>query len=104
MEEDIGEPLSNEQVESIVESVARKIVDRRLEAPAVLFLEMHKPLTFLASQAAYVAMPFLSPILGVQRMADFARVIQDRANIDLLISRIEDISAEAGASAPAQQE
>ena len=89
---DMDTPLTGEQIDSIVDSIARKIVDRRLEVPAVLLLETHKPLSFVASQATLVAMPMLAPLVGAQRMADFSKILADRANVELLISRIEELA------------
>lgn len=91
---DLDSPLSDEDRDALIDLVARKIVDRRLEMPVVLFLEMHKPLSFVASQAVLVAMPFLGPLIGGQQMANFSKLLQSRENIDLLIERIETMSAE----------
>lgn len=93
---DLTNPLSAEERDSLVDSVAKAIADRKLEVPAVLFLEAHKPLSFIASQSVFVAVPFLGPLIGAQRIADFGKLLGDRANIDLLIARIEDM-ASAGA-------
>jgi len=94
LEIDLGSPLKPDEVSAIADSIARRIVDRRLETPAVFLLETHKPLSFVASQAVLVAMPFLAPVVGAQRMADFSRLLADRANIELLINRIEEMAAE----------
>ena len=87
-------PLAEEERNALVDSVARRIVDRRLETPAVLLLETHKPLSFVASQAVLVAMPFLGPVIGAQTMADFSRLLADRTNVEVLIERIEAMAAE----------
>lgn len=91
---DLDTPLTPEQLETVMETVAQKIVNMRLETPAVLFLEMHKPLSFIASQGLLVAMPFFAPLIGAQNMADFSKLLKDRENIDLLIERIDYIAAE----------
>lgn len=91
---DLFEPLTPEEASAIVDSIARRIVERRLETPAVLFFEMHKPLSFLASQAAIVAMPFLGPLIGARRMADLSRLLSQRDYVEQLISRIEEMAAE----------
>lgn len=94
MFDELGEPLSEEETEKFVADVATEIVKRRLETPAVLFLEMHKPLSYIASQGLIVAMPFLGPIIGQERIARFSRFLQARDNIERLIQRIEDMSEE----------
>jgi len=94
LEIDLSSPLEPDEVSAIADSIARRIVARRLETPAVFLLETHKPLSFVASQAVLVAMPFLAPVVGAQRMADLSRLLADRANVELLIDRIEEMAAE----------
>lgn len=92
--DDLGEPLSEEETRQVIDETAEAIVKRRLEAPAVLFLEMNKPISYVAGQALIVAMPFLGPILGPERMARFSRLLQERENVERLIQRIEQMSEE----------
>lgn len=91
---DLDTPLTRDQLNAAIDSIAAKIVARRLETPAVLFLEMHKPLSFVASQAVVVAIPMLGPLLGAQEMANFGKILRDRENIDKLIDRIESMALE----------
>ena len=93
---DLYTDLTDEQRDAIVDSIARKIVQRRLEMPVILLLETHKPLSFLASQGLLVAMPFLIPLIGPERIADFSKLLRKRENIDLLIQRIENMAAGRG--------
>lgn len=90
---DLDTPLTEEQINETADAIARKIIARGLETPAVMFLEMHKPLASIAGQGLLVTMPFLGPFVGPQRVADFSKLIRDRANIELLIARIEDMAA-----------
>lgn len=89
---DLDTPLSDERKNQMLNAIARKIVNRRLETPAVLFLDMHKPLSFIASQSLLVAMPLVGLFVEPQDIADFSKILQDRENIDLLVSRIEDMA------------
>lgn len=91
---DITTPLTDEQKNEVIESLAKKIAGRRLETPAVLFLDMHKPLSFIASQSMLVAMPFLAPFFGAQGVADLSKLFSERDNVEALITRIEEMSAE----------
>jgi len=91
---DLTTPLSDERRAEVIDAIARKIVDRRLETPAVLFLDMHKPLSFVASQAMLVGLPFLGIFFGAQPVADVSKLFADPANVEALISRIEQMSAE----------
>ncbi len=97
---DLTTPLTDAERDSLVDSIARAIVDRRLETPAVFFLEAHKPLSFVASQTMAVAVPLLGPLLGAQRMADLSKLLKDRENVELLLARIEDMASERGTDKP----
>jgi len=92
---DITSPLTGERRDEVIDSIARKVVGRRLETPAVLFLDMHKPLSFIASQAMLVGLPVLGMFFGAQPVADISKLLKDRENVEALISRIEEMSAEA---------
>ena len=96
---DLHTPLTSEQINNAVDAIARKVVSRRLEVPAVLFLEMHKPLAYIAGQGAMVAMPLIGPLVGPQNMADFSKLVSERANIELLMQRIEELAAARDADA-----
>ncbi|MBI2200475.1 MAG: hypothetical protein HYU43_00850 [Armatimonadetes bacterium] len=79
--------------------MARVVIRRRLETPAIFFLEMHKPLTALASAALAFSQPTLGVFFGFRRLAEWAALLDDRENLDRLIVRIERLSADAGYSA-----
>ena len=59
-----------------------------------MFLEMHKPLSYLASQGLIVAMPMLGPLVGHQNVADFSKILSNSANVERLIQRIEELAEE----------
>lgn len=104
---DLHTPLSASDRDAALKAIATQVVARRLETPAVMFLEMHKPLSFVASQAVVVAVPMLGPLIGAQRMADLSKLLQDRDNIDALIELIEEMAErrdESAAQSAAQQE
>lgn len=81
--------LTNEETERLLEKAVSEIKRRKLEMPAVLFLEMHKPLGFLSSQAAVVFSPMLVPFFGFDTMNDYSRLLSKRENVEALISRLE---------------
>jgi hypothetical protein len=86
--------LTPEERDRIVESWAQKVVGRGLETPAILFLEMHKPLSFIASQAVIVGSPLAAPFFGFENIHRFSKILEDRKNVELLIQRIEELAAE----------
>ncbi len=93
MPADFGEPLPEAERDAIIEKIAMDIHRRGLETPAILFLEMHKPLSFFASQTLIVTTPLIAPIVGFDRVRNAANLLESRDNVELLIRRIEELSA-----------
>jgi len=90
---DLGEPLSEKERDEMIEQIAMNIHRRRLETPAILFLEMHKPLSFFASQTLIVTSPLIAPIVGFGRIAAASRLLESRDNVELLVRRLEQLAS-----------
>jgi hypothetical protein len=88
--------LSDEERDAILERIAQGIVRRGMAAPAVLFLELNKPLSFVASQSLIVLTPFLAPFVGLENVHRYSRLLEKRENVELLIERIEQLEHEKG--------
>jgi hypothetical protein len=89
--EDPQEAARKEQeIDALIEEASEWVVRRRLETPALLFLETHKPLTSLASHSVIFATPLLAPLFGLGRMEQLQTLMESSANIDRLMDRIEE--------------
>jgi hypothetical protein len=88
--------LSDEERDAILERIAQGIVRRGMAAPAVLFLELNKPLSFVASQSLLVLTPFLAPFVGIENVYRYSRLLEKRENVERLIERIEQLEHEKG--------
>ena len=75
--------------EQLVEQVAGHIRHWGLEQPAILFLEVTKPLSFIASQGLLLCEPLLSFLFAEPRVADYANLLADRSSVEHLIARLE---------------
>lgn len=96
--------LTPEERDRHLEVAARAVAARRLEVPAVLALELHRPLAFLGSQALVVLTPLLAPALGLTRLQLLARLLEEPENLDRLAARIEVLAAARDAAAcPAEE-
>jgi len=84
------EPREDE--DAFIENLARAIVRRRLETPAVLFLEAQRPLSFISSQGLLFLAPFLRLLLPPGGIDRFARLLDTPQGVDRLIERIEEIA------------
>jgi len=86
--------LTEPETHALIEKAAAEIEKRGMTAPAVIFLEMHKPLSNIASQAAIALSPFIVPFVGFDFTNDYSRLLSKRENIESLILRLERLSKE----------
>jgi hypothetical protein len=84
--------------DAILDRIATEVVRRRLEAPAVLCLEAHRPLQFILSQGLVVFTPMLAMLFGAAPLEKLAALMQDRENLDRLLYRIERAAQQRGSS------
>src|SRR5579884_3894632 len=85
--------LPAERRDALIEKMAQFVSRRGLHVPAIFFLEMHKPLTYLASQSLILGSGFLAPFFGPQNVQQVAKLLEKRDNVERLIRRIEDLQA-----------
>lgn len=85
--------LTEEETEALIAKATDLVSKRRLQAPAVMFLEMHKPLSNIAANAGVALAPFLVPFFGFDNVNDFSRFLTKRENVERLIQSIEQSAA-----------
>ena len=81
--------LTDEERDKLIVKIADQVIKRRMETPAIMVLEMHKPLANLTGQAAIAFSPFLIPFLGYEHVNDYSRLFASSDNWDRLIEAIE---------------
>jgi hypothetical protein len=81
--------LTEEERNRLLDNAAEQVRKRRLEVPAVAFLELHKPMAGVAGAAGVVMAPFLVPLLGFSAVNDYSRLFSKRENIEDLMKRLE---------------
>ena len=86
--------------DQIIDAFAQAVVRCRLEAAAILFLEMHRPLTTVAATCVTFSQPTLGLFFGFGRLAEWASLLNDRRNIDRLVRRIEEFADGTPSQAP----
>jgi len=84
--------LTEEETEALIEKAANEVARRKLQTPAILFLEMHKPLAYVGASASLVFAPFAVPFLGYEFINNYSRLFAKRENVERLISKIEELS------------
>jgi hypothetical protein len=84
-----AEPTEAER--SIVDRLCQEVVRRQMTAPALAFLEMSRPLNFLAANAIHFFSPLLSVLVTGDEHRRFAEFLERRGSIDYLCRRIEEL-------------
>ena len=88
------EEVPEERRQEIIRVLAKAIVERRLTAPAVFFLESMKPLSFVGSQAMIFLQPVIQAIFPFRSYNEFSVMMEDRKNVEELICEMERLEAE----------
>ncbi|MBN1582694.1 MAG: hypothetical protein JXA89_18430 [Anaerolineae bacterium] len=90
------DPVTVDRQEQIIANLADWIRDRDLESPAILFLQVNKPLALIGSQALLLLQPvlgFVGPMLGWfendQVLAEYAALLETPGSIDRILSLLE---------------
>lgn len=78
----------------VVERLCREIVRRRLSVPALLALEMSRPLGYLAAQAIHFLTPLIAAVTDAQGHKHLAAFLERRQSVEYLCTRIEALEAE----------
>lgn len=90
-----NEELTEAQTEALVEKTAREICRRKLQTPAILMLELTKPIAPIAAHGSVVAAPFAIPFVGFESFNNYSRLFAKRENVELLLRKIEELTREA---------
>ena len=89
---DVGEPDPDDLAS--LDRLAKFIVDRGLESPAILFLQSSVPLSYIGSQVMIGLEPIVGPFFPRQDFERLSRIFERRDGIDRLTSRIEEFVSE----------
>ena len=79
---------------SIVERLCREVVRRRMTVPALLTLEMSRPLGYLAAQTIHFLTPLIAAVTDAQTHKHLAAFLERRQSVEYLCRRIEQLEAE----------
>jgi len=86
--------LTDERRDEMIEWVAQQIHKRGLTTPAVFFIEMNRPLSYIGGQAVHFFSPFVNALFDTKLATEVGHLMSDRKNIDRLIDRLEELTRE----------
>lgn len=88
----------------LLERVARRVVELRLETPAILTLESARPLSVLAGQTMIFFEPMIQAMFRIADYRRFAALVERREALERLEEMIELRAGEARAERRAARE
>jgi len=83
--------LTDEEERKLINNIARLVVDKGLEAPAIMFLEATRPFSFIASQFAILALGPLQWLFELEG-PKYTGLFMKKENVDRIIEQIEELS------------
>jgi hypothetical protein len=84
---------------ALLQRIADAVVQRRMAAPAVVFLESLGPMSFLGSQALHFFAPIIELAFSAHEVSQVAVLLERRDTTIRLIALIEAASVPQGAAA-----
>lgn len=82
--------------DQLIEALTDRITRRGLVGPAIFFLELAKPFSFVAGQGLLLLQPLVALLGNDQALYDLAQLLEDRANIERLLVRLEQVHSLEG--------
>jgi hypothetical protein len=95
-----GPAEPNEHQREPVDVICREVVRRRLATPALLFLEMSRPLTTVSAALMQFFGPIATILVDPNAYRHFAEFIERRGSIEYLCRRIEKFENDSAAPRP----
>jgi len=81
--------FSDEELDAFIETVAGGVVRRRMSVPAVIALELAKPVSFLGYSSMLAFGPILEMMFDPQKIEKPTCILADRERIESLLKAIE---------------
>ena len=88
-----GELEARQRQSEFMDRLAGKVVDWGMAVPAIFMLESTRPLSFVGSQVLVFFRPIVDSLFAFRSYDAFAEMLDDRRNIDYLLSKIEELES-----------
>ena len=84
----------NEKQKNALDMLCRGIIRRGLTTPAIIGVEMGRPLNFLGSQTMHFFTPLISAFVPTESWSAVAEFLEHRGSVDWIRNRIEELENE----------
>ncbi len=89
-----GEAGARDEQDRMIEDAAGFVQRMGMIAPAMLFGEALKPLSWIGSQGIHFLAPLAGTILGFERVDKYGYLLEDRGNVERFLDRLEELADE----------
>jgi hypothetical protein len=83
-----------EQQKKVIDKLCRGIIRRGLTTPAIIGVEMGRPLNFIGSQTMHFFTPLITAFVPTESWKAMAEFLEHRGSIDWIRNRIEELENE----------
>ena len=90
-----GVAAPDEATAKVVWKICVEIERRDMVLPAMMLLEMSRPLNFIGAQTLHFFQPFGTVLIDPGAWERFATFLEKRGSVEYLIQRLEDVKREA---------
>jgi len=87
----VAEPTEIQR--AVVERICTEIVRRRMVTPALMMLEMSRPLNYVSAQFLHFLQPFVSFSANKAEYQSFAEFLERRGSLEYICQRLEALNA-----------
>ena len=92
-----GPAVPNEDQRVLVDKLCAEVVRRRLTAPALLMLEMSRPLNYVSAQLLHFFQPLVAIVTDADGYLQLTKFLEQRGSIDYLCQHLEALEAQSAA-------
>ncbi len=92
--EDPGSINPTEQQKNAIDKLCKGIIRRGLTTPAIIGVEMGRPLNFVGSQTMHFFTPLIAAFVPADSWKAVAEFLEHRGSIDWIRNRIEELENE----------
>jgi hypothetical protein len=90
----VAEP--DDEQRALLEKLCQEVVRRRMTAPALLMLEMGRPLNYVSAQFLHFVQPLLAIMTDTSGYQKLTLFLEHRGSVEYICRRLEALDSEAG--------
>jgi hypothetical protein len=90
-----GAAEPNPVQKAVVERICREVVRRRMVTPALLMLEMSRPLNYVSAQFLHFLQPIVTFSTNAGEYKEFTEFLEHRGSIEYISRRLEALNKHA---------